>query len=114
MKKNELTRLLDDARQELADVQQNNRELQSRLANSVSNEEFQKCMEAVDQKAYNLWKANNEKYAKRFFKEYLSRNLSVDVDTDYAGYVSVKILLEGQVISEQDASITIHHNPLDE
>lgn len=114
MKKSDLETLLAETRQALADVCEKNRELQSRLANSTDNREIEKRRLEEEHKAYELWKATNGSFAQKFIKEYITNNLSVDVETGYSGYFTVKICLEGKVISETCDSITTCRDTLED
>lgn len=107
MKKQQLEQLIEEQKAYIAKLQQQFANLDNNLSNSQQhvNELQQEIAIAKD---------NASPATKGWVKQYLKDNLHIEIDTDWGGSITVKLLLENSLIDLQTESITTMHNPLDE
>lgn len=107
MKKQQLEQLIEEQKAYIAKLQQQFANLDNNLSNSQQhvNELQQEIAIAKD---------NASPATKGWVKQYLKDNLHIEIETNWGGSITVKLLLENSLIDLQTESITTMHNPLDE
>ena len=87
-------------------------ELKTLKENATS--EVMKAVKDVHNEYYKDWCKQNDMFLKRYMDSYLKKALKVKVKGDYGNCVSVSLLVNGQLISEDSDYAIDGANPLDE
>ena len=73
-----------------------------------------KAVKDVHNEYYKDWCKQNDMFLKRYMDSYLKKALKVKVKGDYGNCVSVSLLVNGQLVSEDSDYAIDGANPLDE
>ena len=69
----------------------------------------------IEDKYYEHWKELNAKFMNRYIEELVMHDkLTVDFESDYGGYFTMKVSLDGKHLNEFSGQINMNRNGLEE
>lgn len=81
----------------------------------LKEKEVQEAKTTVEDEFYEMWKQMNGKFMKRYIEELISnRELTFDFESDYGGYFTMEVSLNGAVLTTAHGEICMNRNGLEE
>lgn len=69
----------------------------------------------IEDKYYEHWKEMNAKFMQRYIEELIMHDkLTVDFESDYGGYFTMKVCMDGKHLNEFSGQINMNRNSLEE
>ena len=69
----------------------------------------------MEDKYYEHWKEMNAKYMKRYIEELIMHDrLTVDFESDYGGYFTMTVRMDGNYLNSYNGQINMNRNGLEE
>jgi hypothetical protein len=117
MKKDQMQQVIDDQvkeiHQQAKTIADYVREIQ-KLEYFVQVERKNAISDTED-KYYEQWKQMNAKFMKRYIEELIMHDeLTVDFESDYGGYFTMKVCMNGKHLNEFSGQINMNRNSLEE
>lgn len=69
----------------------------------------------IEDKYYEHWKEMNAKFMKRYIEELIMHDkLTFEFDSDYGGYFTMEVCMDGKHLNEFSGQINVNRNGLEE
>ena len=117
MKKEEMQQVIDDQVQQ---IQQQAKTIADYIKEIQKLEFFvqverKNAISDIEDKYYEHWKELNAKYMKRYLEELIMHDkLTVDFESDYGGYFTMAVNMDGKHLNEFSGQINMNRNSLEE
>ncbi len=109
--------LKKDLENRITELENANKQLKKELTETKTKhtKEIEKLKKSEDDKQYQLWKTNNEKYLKRLIKElFKSEYINFQFNDTYYGNFNMSVIVGNEYINNIDGHINDNSNPLDD
>lgn len=81
----------------------------------LKEKEVQEAKTTVEDEFYEMWKQMNGKFMKRYIEELISnRELTFEFESDYGGYFTMEVSMNGAVLTSAHGEICMNRNGLEE